>query len=82
MIKTRDALSNSYIQTFYPFLISSCFTTLGIWKYEPRLTQSATIGTDGPSLAGAQVIINVLGHRYQWLSGGYDLEIDIIFRGG
>ena len=42
MIKTHDALSNSYIQTFYPFLISSCFTTLGIWKCEPRLTQSAT----------------------------------------
>ena len=25
--------------------------------------------------AGAQAIINVLGHQYSWLAGGYDLEI-------
>ena len=24
---------------------------------------------------GAQVIIKVTGHQYQWLRGGYDLEI-------
>ena len=34
-----------------------------------------TIGTDDPSLAGARVIIKVSGHQYQWLAGGYDLEI-------
>ena len=26
-------------------------------------------------LAGAQAIIKVLGYQYQWLAGGYDLEI-------
>ena len=31
--------------------------------------------TDDPSLAGAQAIIKVSGHQYQWLAGGYDLEI-------
>ena len=27
------------------------------------------------TLADAQVIIKVLDHEYQWLAGGYDLEI-------
>ena len=27
------------------------------------------------SLADTQVIIKVSGHQYQWLAGGYDLEI-------
>ena len=27
------------------------------------------------TLAGARVISKVLGHLYQWLAGGYDLEI-------
>ena len=36
--------------------------------------------TDDPSLsiithAGAWAIIKVSGHQYQWLAGGYDLEI-------
>ena len=35
-----------------------------------------TTGTDDPSLASAQAIIKVLGHQYQWLAGGYDLEIE------
>ena len=44
-----------------------------------------TTGTDDPTLwlspeknnkwAGAQVIIKVSGHQYQWLADGYDLEI-------
>ena len=34
-----------------------------------------TTGTDGPSLAGAQAIIKMSSHQYQWLAGGYDLEI-------
>ena len=34
-----------------------------------------TAGTDDPSLVGARMIIKVLGHQYQWLAGGYDLEI-------
>ena len=34
-----------------------------------------TTGIDDPSLAGAWVIIKVSGHQYQWLAGGYDLEI-------
>ena len=34
-----------------------------------------TIGTDDSSLPGAEVIINVSGHQYPWLAGGYDLEI-------
>ena len=32
-------------------------------------------GTDDPSLAGARAIMKVSGHQYQWLAGGYDLEI-------
>ena len=32
-------------------------------------------GTNDPSLAGARAIIEVRGHQYQWLAGGYDLEI-------
>ena len=32
-------------------------------------------GTDDPSLAGALALIKVSGHQYQWLAGGYDLEI-------
>ena len=38
-----------------------------------------TMGTDHPSLfitlTDAQAIIKVSGQRYQWLAGGYDLEI-------
>ena len=34
-----------------------------------------TTGTDDPSLTGTRVIIKVSGHQYQWLAGGYDLEI-------
>ena len=34
-----------------------------------------TSGTDNPSLVGTRVIIKVSGHQYQWLAGGYDLEI-------
>ena len=33
-----------------------------------------TSSTDNPSLAGAWMI-KVLRHQYQWLAGGYDLEI-------
>ena len=36
-----------------------------------------TTGTDDPSLAGARVIIKVLGHQYRWLAGGYDLEVHV-----
>ena len=32
-------------------------------------------GTDNPSLTGTRVLIKVSGHQYQWLAGGYDLEI-------
>ena len=41
----------------------------------PRHNHLLTTGTDDPSLAGAQAIIKVSGHQYQWLAGGYDLEI-------
>ena len=34
-----------------------------------------TTGTDEPSLADAQVIIKMSGCQYQWLAGGYNLEI-------
>ena len=34
-----------------------------------------TTGTDDSSLAGGRAIIKVLGYQYQWLAGGYDLEI-------
>ena len=30
---------------------------------------------DDPSLAGTWAIIKVSSHKYQWLAGGYDLEI-------
>ena len=41
----------------------------------PGRNHLLTTGTDDPSLAGARAMIKVLGHRYQWLAGGYDLEI-------
>ena len=28
------------------------------------------------TLAGARGIIKLPGHQYQWLAGGYDLEIE------
>ena len=31
--------------------------------------------TDDPSPAGARAIIKVSGRQYQWLAGGYGLEI-------
>ena len=34
-----------------------------------------TTSVDDPSLAGARVIIKVLGYQHRWLAGGYDLEI-------
>ena len=34
-----------------------------------------TTGTGDPSLADAWAIIKVSGHQYQWLAGGYDLEV-------
>ena len=34
-----------------------------------------TTDTDDPSLAGARAIIKVSGYQYQWLAGGYDLEV-------
>ena len=34
-----------------------------------------TTGTDDPSLAGAQTIIEGSGHQYWRLAGSYDLEI-------
>ena len=34
-----------------------------------------TTGIDDPSLPGTQVIMKMSGHQYQWLAGGYDLEI-------
>ena len=34
-----------------------------------------TASTDDPTLDGAQAIIKVSGHQYQWLTGGYDLQI-------
>ena len=34
-----------------------------------------TTFTDDPSLADTRVIIKLLGHQYQGLAGGYDLEI-------
>ena len=36
-----------------------------------------TTGTDDLSLVDAQAIIKVSGHQYQWLAGGYDLEIGL-----
>ena len=32
-------------------------------------------------LAGAQLIIKVLGHQYRWLAGCYDLEIGHFWKG-
>ena len=45
--------------------------------------QLLTTGTDDPSLAAtsAWAIINVSGHQYQWLAGGYDLNLGL-FRNG
>ena len=40
----------------------------------PGHNQLLATGTDDSSLAGARVIIKVLGHQYQCLAGGYNLE--------
>ena len=40
-----------------------------------------TTGTDDPSLTVTRAIIEVKGHQYWWLAGGYDLEIEC-FRSG
>ena len=42
----------------------------------PSHNHLVTTGTDDPSLAGAQAIIKMSGHQYQWLAGGYDQEIE------
>ena len=36
-----------------------------------------TSADDFTSLAGTRAIITMLGHLYQWLAGGYDLEIEV-----
>ena len=41
---------------------------------DPGHNHLLTTGADGPSLAGAQAIIKVLGYQHQWLAGGYDIE--------
>ena len=41
----------------------------------PGHNRQLTTGSDDLSLAGTRVIIKVSGHQYQWLAGGYDLEI-------
>ena len=41
----------------------------------PSHNHLLTTGTDEPSLAGPRTIIKVSGHQYQWLAGGYDLEV-------
>ena len=42
----------------------------------PGHSHLITTGTDDPSLAGTQARIKVSDHQYQWLAGGYDLEIE------
>ena len=37
-----------------------------------------TTGTDDRSLTGTRAIMKVSGHQYQWLAGGYDLEIRLL----
>ena len=34
-----------------------------------------TTSTNDPSLASIRATIKVSGHQYQWLAGGYDLEV-------
>ena len=34
-----------------------------------------TTSTDDPSLAGARAIIEVKGHQYRLIAGGYDLQL-------
>ena len=38
-------------------------------SYFQVITTLLTTGTDDPSLAGARVIIKMLGHLYRWLAG-------------
>ena len=40
------------------------------------LATSKNVDFQVMSTAGAWVIIKVLGHQYQWLAGGYDLEME------
>ena len=47
-------------------------------SYFQVITTMLTTNTDDLSLTGVQVIIKVLGHQYQWLVGGYDLEIGLL----
>ena len=46
----------------------------------PGYNHLLTTSTDDPSLAGARVIIKVLGHQYRWLAAGYDLEMGHIWK--
>ena len=53
-------------------------------SYFQVITTLLTTGTDDPSLyhpSANRAIMKVKGHQYQWLAGGYDLEIGP-FRGG
>ena len=51
----------------------------GVTVYNIMINEYNT--SDDTYLAGARSIIKVSGHQYQWLAGGYDLEIGI-FRSG
>ena len=41
----------------------------------PGYKHLRTTGIDDPSTTGARAIIKVSDHQYQWLAGGYDVEI-------
>ena len=62
--------------------MSLCGVRLNATVYKVTTMQSymLTTGTDDPSLASARAIIKVLGHQYQWLAGGYDLEIGQFYK--
>ena len=46
----------------------------------PGYNHLLTTGTDDPLLTGAQALIKVLGHQYERLPGGYELEIGHFYK--
>ena len=59
--------------------ILGCFTKLcrgGLMHRKVTLCKKVTIRQVTSMLTGAQAIVKVKSHQYQWLAGGYDLELE------
>ena len=61
---------------FLVYIITLC-NKATIHQLTTMLSTSKNVLVPGQNIAGARAIIKVKGHQhqYQWLAGGYDLEI-------